>query len=639
IFTLVDQEGRLFKPLAYTKNLAMAIAALLAITLDPAMRMMFTRMDRMRFRPRWLAWISHQIVVGTYYPEEKHPISRVLFTIYEPVCRFVLRWPKTIVLVALLLLASTVPVYLRLGSEFFPPLDEGTLLYMPTSLPGVSVTEATRLLQTMDRLIEEVPEVVSVWGKAGRAETSTDPAPFSMMETTIVLKPRFEWRSVHRFYSDLPESLQKPFRHIWSDRISKDDIVNELDQKLQFPGVTNAWTMPIKARIDMLTTGVRTPIGIKIFGPDLTVIENIGAEVERTVREVPGTRSIYAERTAGGYFLDFDLKREALARYGLSVQEAQDVIMSAIGGETVTRTVEGRERYTVNVRYARELRDDLESLKRVLVPTMSGAQIPLAQLADIHFTTGPSMIRDENGMLSGYVYVDISGSDIGGYVEKAKAAVARSVKLPTGYTVQWSGQYENMLRVRERLQFVVPITIFVIFILLYMNTKSPVKATIVMLAVPFSVIGAVWLVYWLGYNVSIATWVGMIALMGLDAETGVFMLLFLDLSYYDAVRAGKMRTRDDLREAIIHGAVKRIRPKMMTVAAAFMGLMPIMGSLGTGADMMKRVVAPMVGGLVTSFVLELLIYPPIYEIWKWRFEMKQGRVDPSEIPLPARSGT
>ncbi len=634
IFTLVDQEGRLFKPLAYTKNLAMAIAAILAITLDPAMRMLFTRMDRMRFRPRWLAWITHQVVVGTYYPEEKHPISRILFAVYEPACRLVLRWPKVTVLIAVLLFASTVPVYLHLGSEFFPPLDEGSLLYMPTTLPGVSVTDAARLLQTMDKLVKEVPEVVSVWGKAGRAESSTDPAPFSMMETTIVLKPHAEWRSIRRFYSDWPRALQAPFRRIWSDRISKDDIVNELDQKLQFPGVTNAWTMPIKARIDMLTTGVRTPIGIKIFGPDLAEIERIGAEVERAVRTVPRTRSIYAERTAGGYFLDFDLKRDELARYGLTIEEAQDVIMSAIGGESITRTVEGRERYTVNVRYARELRDDLESLKRVLVPTMSGAQIPLAQLADIRFNTGPSMIRDENGMLSGYVYVDISGSDIGGYVEAAKAAVVRGVTLPTGYTIQWSGQYENMLRVRERLKIVVPITIFLIFILLYMNTKSPVKATIVMLAVPFSVIGAVWLVYWLGYNVSIATWVGMIALMGLDAETGVFMLLFLDLSYYDAVRAGRMSTREDLRDAIIHGAVKRIRPKMMTVAAAFMGLMPIMWSLGTGADMMKRVVAPMVGGLVTSFILELLVYPPIYEIWKWRFEMKHGTVDPSRIPVP-----
>jgi Cu(I)/Ag(I) efflux system membrane protein CusA/SilA len=480
--------------------------------------------------------------------------------------------------------------------------------------------------------------VATVWGKAGRAETATDPAPFSMIETTIVLKPRSEWRTVRRFYSDFPGFLREPFRHVWPDRISTEELVSELDGKLQLPGVTNAWTMPIKARIDMLTTGVRTQIGIKIFGPDLGVIENVGAEIERAIRDVPGTRGVYAERTAGGYFLDFDLRRDRLARYGLTVQDAQDVILSAIGGEAVTRTVEGRERYTVNVRYARELRDDLESLKRVLVPTMSGAQIPLAELADIRFATGPSMIRDEDGMLAGYVYVDISASDIGGFVERAKAAVAGSVTVPTGYTLKWSGQYENMLRVRERLKIVVPVTLFVIFILLYLNTKSAVKASIVMLAVPFSVIGAVWLTYWLGYNVSIATWVGMIALMGLDAETGVFMLLFLDLSYYEAVRAGKMRTREDLREAIIHGAVKRIRPKLMTVAAAFMGLMPIMWSMGTGADMMKRVVAPMVGGLITSFALELLVYPPIYEIWKWKFEMKHGTVDPAEIPIPGRVG-
>ncbi len=638
IFTLVDQEGRLFKPLAYTKNLAMAIAAVLAITLDPAMRMLFTRMDRMEFRPRWLAWLTHQAVVGTYYAEEKHPISRLLFKIYEPACRFVLDWPKTTIAVALLLVLTTIPVYMSLGSEFFPPLDEGTLLYMPTTLPGLSVTEASRLLQTMDKLIAEVPEVVSIFGKAGRAETSTDPAPFSMMETTIVLKPHSEWRSVPRFYSKWPRFLQAPLRHVWNDRITKEDLVAELDQKLRFPGVTNAWTMPIKARIDMLTTGIRTPIGIKIFGADLNVIERLGAEIEGALHSFPETRSIYAERTAGGYFLDFNLRRDELARYGLSVDEAQMVILSAIGGEPITRTVEGRERYTVNVRYAREMRDNLENLQRVLVPTMSGAQVPLAHLADIRMAAGPAMIRDENGMLAGYVYVDISGSDIGGYVEKAKAAVVRAVTIPTGYAIQWSGQYENMLRVRERLKIVVPITIFIIFILLYMNTKSPVKATIVMLAVPFSLIGAIWLLYVLGYNISIAVWVGMIALMGLDAETGVFMLLFLDLSYYDAVRAGRMRTKEDLREAIIHGAVKRIRPKMMTVAAAFTGLMPIMWSLGTGADMMKRVVAPMVGGLATSFILELLVYPPIYEMWKWRFEMKHGTVQPSEIPIPEMRG-
>jgi Cu(I)/Ag(I) efflux system membrane protein CusA/SilA len=634
IFTLVDQEGRLFKPLAYTKNLAMAIAAILAITLDPAMRMLFTRMDPMHFRPRWLAWLTHKVAVGTYYPEERHPISRILFVVYEPACNLVLKFPKITIVLALALVLTTIPVYLSLGSEFFPPLDEGTLLYMPTTLPGLSVTEAERLVQTMDKLILEVPEVVSVFGKAGRAETSTDPAPFSMMETTIILKPRSEWRHVSRFYSRWPDLLKSPLRHIWNDRITRDDIVAELDQKLRFPGVTNAWTMPIKARIDMLTTGLRTPVGIKIYGADLEVIQRLGAEMETVLRDVRGTRSIYAERTAGGYFLDFVIKRDELARYGLTIQEAQMVIQSALGGEAVTTTVEGRERYTVNVRYARELRDSLDRLQRVLVPTMSGAQIPLAQLADIRKTTGPAMIRDENGMLVGYVYVDLSGRDVGGYVEEAKRVVAQKVAIPTGYSVLWSGQYENMMRVRERLKIVVPITIFLIFVLLYMNTRSPVKAAIVMLAVPFSVIGAVWLLYLLGYNVSIAVWVGMIALMGLDAETGVFMLLFLDLAYYDAVRAGKMHTLQDLREAIIHGAVKRIRPKMMTVTAAFTGLMPIMWSLGTGADMMKRVVAPMIGGLFTSFILELLVYPPIYQIWKWNFEMKHGSVETSRIPIP-----
>jgi copper/silver efflux system protein len=625
IFTLVDQEGRLFKPLAYTKNLAMAIAAVLAVTLDPALRMLFTRMDKMEFRPRWLAWITHQVVVGTYHPEEKHPISRILFRVYEPVCRLVLRFPKTTIALAVALVLSTVPAYLSLGSEFFPPLDEGTLLYMPTTLPGMSVTEAEKFVQLSDKLIMEVPEVVRVFAKAGRAETSTDPAPFSMLETTILLKPHDQWRPVKRFYSSWPELLQRPLRHIWWDRISREDLVAELDEKLRFPGITNAWTMPIKNRIDMLTTGIRTPVGIKIYGADLGVIEKIGTQVEAVVRDVPGTRSIYSERTAGGYFLDFDLRRDDLARYGLSVEEAQIVIQSAIGGETVTTTVEGRERYSVNVRYAREMRDSLERLQRVLVPTPSGAQIPLAQVADIRTTTGPAMIRDENGMLAGYVYVDLAGRDIGRYVEEAKRRVAEKVSIPTGYSLQWSGQYENMLRVRERLKIVVPITVFLIFILLYLNTRSPVKATLVMLAVPFSLVGAVWLLYFLGYNISIAVWVGMIALMGLDAETGVFMLLFLDLSYHDAVRAGRMRTKEDLREAVIHGAVKRIRPKMMTVCAAFMGLMPVMWSLGTGADMMKRVVAPMIGGLFTSFLLELLVYPPIYEIWKWNFEVKRDR--------------
>jgi Cu(I)/Ag(I) efflux system membrane protein CusA/SilA len=618
VFTLVDQEGRLFKPLAYTKNLAMAIAALLAITLDPALRMMFTRMDYSHFKPRWISNIWNTVTVGRYYKEEKHPISRVLFKIYEPVCRWVLAHRAVTLVGAGVLMLSTVPVYLKLGSEFMPPLYEGTLLYMPTTLPGLSVTEAQKLLQAQDKILKSFPEVERVFGKAGRAETSTDPAPFSMMETTVMLKPMDQWRPKTRWYSSFPKFLQAPFRHIWPDRLGKDELIGEMDQAMQFPGVTNAWTMPIKGRIDMLTTGVRTPIGIKIFGADLKEIEKIGVHLEGILKDLPGTRSVFAERTAGGYFLDFKLKRDQLARYGLTIDEANTIIMSAIGGENVTTTVEGRERYSVNVRYARELRDSLAKLKRVLVPMMGGAQIPLAQLADIELVSGPGMIRDENGMLSGYVYVDLAGRDVGGYVSEAKSLVREKLNLPTGYSLVWSGQYENMLRVRERLKVVVPITVFLIFLLLYMNTKSTLKATIVMLAVPFSAIGAVWYLWILGYNVSIAVWVGMIALMGLDAETGVFMLLFLDLSYNDAVRKGAMKTLKDLEEAIIHGAVKRVRPKAMTVMAAMMGLLPIMWSVGTGSDMMKRVAAPMIGGLVTSFLLELLVYPPLYFIWKKR---------------------
>ncbi|MBF0494671.1 MAG: efflux RND transporter permease subunit [Candidatus Omnitrophica bacterium] len=616
VFTLVDQEGRLFKPLAFSKNLAMAIAALLAITLDPAMRMLFTRMDYKHFKPRWLSNLFNTVTVGKYYPEEKHPISSALFRIYEPACRFVLRHRKTTIISAIILMLSVIPVYFQLGSEFMPPLNEGSILYMPTTLPGISVTEAAKLLQSMDRVFKETPEVERVFGKAGRAETSTDPAPFSMMETTIVLKPEKEWRKVNRWYSWLPLLMQKPFRPIWRDRITYEDLINDLDKKMKFPGVSNAWTMPIKARIDMLSTGVRTPVGIKIYGADLKEIEKIGLNIESVLKDIKGTRSVFAERVTGGYFVDFDIKRKQLARYGLTVKDAEMVITSAIGGEAVTTTVEGRERYTVNVRYAREFRDDLAKLKRVLVPTAAGAAIPLEELADIHLTSGPAMIRDENGMLAGYVYVDIAGRDVGSYVTEARKIVREKVQLPAGYALGWSGQYENMLRVRERLKVVIPITIFLIFILLYMNTKSPVKASIVMLAVPFSLVGAIWFLYLLHYNMSIAVWVGMIALMGLDAETGVFMLLFLDMSYNGMVKQGRMRTREDLEEAIVHGAVKRIRPKMMTVAAMFMGLVPIMWSAGAGADMMKRIAAPMIGGVFTSFIMELLVYPPIYSLWK-----------------------
>ncbi len=627
IFTLVDQEGRLFRPLAWTKNLAMFIAAGLALTLDPALRMLFARMDFVTFRPRWLAWLFNQVTVGRYYAEEKHPISRILFAVYEPVCRAVLRRPRTTIAIAVLIVATSVPAYLALGHEFMPPLNEGSILYMPTTLPGLSVTEASRVLQVQDRILKSFPEVERVFGKAGRAETSTDPAPFSMMETTVVLKPSGEWRPKPRWYSSWsPEWLSNLlWRRVWPDRLSWDELITEMDDALQIPGTTNAWTMPIKARIDMLTTGVRTPIGIKVYGADLKEIESIGEHLEAILKGLPETRSVFAERVAGGYFVDFDLDRDALARYGLSVAQAQDVIMSAVGGENVTTTIEGRARFPVNVRYPRELRDDIETLQDVLVMTPAGAQIPLAQLARIKTVIGPSMIRNENGLLAGYVYVDTGVSDIGGYVERAKQAVARGVTLKPGYSLEWSGQYENMLRVRERLKIVVPLTIFTIFFLLYMNTKSPVKAGIVMLAVPFSVVGAVWLMYFLGYNVSIAAWVGMIALMGLDAETGVFMLLFLDLSYDEAKKQGRLSTLGELHEAIIHGAVKRVRPKMMTVTAAFMGLMPIMWSVGTGADVMKRVAAPMVGGLATSFLMELLVYPAIYLLWKWNSEVKNGQ--------------
>ena len=606
IFTLEDQEGRLFKPLAYASTLAMALAAVLAVTLDPAMRMLFTRMDYVTWRPAWLAWLVNTVTVGRYYKEEEHPISRILFAVYEPACRWVLEHRKTALAGALLLMISTVPAYLRLGSEFMPPLKEGAYLYMPTALPGMSVTEAQRVLQAQDAILKSFPEVETVFGKAGRADSPTDPAPFSMFETTVILKPESQWRKGVTF-----ESLQE-----------------EMNEKLRFPGIPNIWTMPIKNRIDMLSTGVRTPIGIKVLGPDLKGIQKIGVDLENILRGVEGTRSVFAERTAGGYYLDFDLNRDQLARYGLSVADAQAVVMSAIGGENVTTTVEGRERYPVNVRYARDFRDDLPALRRVLVPTPTGAQIPLAQLADIRRVEGPAMIRNENGLLAGYVFVDMAGRDVGGFVEDAKRAVAEHLRLPKGYTLIWSGQYENMARVKERLKFVLPLTVFLIALLLYMNTGSAVKTGIVLLAVPFSLVGAVWLLFALGYNVSIAVWVGMIALMGLDAETGVFMLLFLDLAYEERVKAGTMRTYKDLEEAVLHGAVKRVRPKMMTVMAAFMGLLPIMWSAGTGADLMKRVAAPMVGGLFTSFLLELLIYPVLYTIWKWRFELRGGTIAP-----------
>jgi Cu(I)/Ag(I) efflux system membrane protein CusA/SilA len=632
VFALEAQEGRLFRPLAFTKNFAMAIAAFLAITLDPAIRLLFTRLKRYEFRPRWLAGVANTVLVGRMYPEEKHPISRVLFRLYEPPAKFVLRHPVPVILLAVIVVLLTIPAYRRLGSEFMPPLNEGSILYMPTTLPGISVTAASDLLRRQDALLRQFPEVERVFGKAGRAETSTDPAPFSMMETVVVLKPQSQWRTRNRWYSSrLPDFVKPVLRPLWPETISWDELVNEMNEALTLPGQTNAWTMPIKNRIDMLTTGVRTPVGIKVFGSDLAEIERIGRSLEQILQPVPGTRSVYGERVAGGFFVDFDLNRREIARHGLTVKEVQDVIMSAVGGENVTTTVEKRERYPVNVRYSRELRDDPAELARVLVPSMGGSQIPLGQLADIRLVEGPAMIRDENGRLSGYVYVDVDTQhrDLGGYIEDAKKAVAAGLTIPTGYALVWSGQYEAMARVREKMTVVLPVTLFLIFALLYANTKSLPKTFIVLLAVPFSAVGAIWLLYLLGYHISIGVWVGLIALLGLDAETGVFMLLYLDLAFDERKAAGAMKTRRDLEEAILHGAVRRVRPKVMTVACAFFGLVPIMFSTSAGADVMKRIAAPMIGGLFTSFLMELLVYPPVYLLWKWHSDVKKARLPES----------
>jgi Cu(I)/Ag(I) efflux system membrane protein CusA/SilA len=448
-----------------------------------------------------------------------------------------------------------------------------------------------------------------------------------MMETVVVLKPHREWPEQPRWYSTwAPEWLKSMLRRAWPDHKSTQELIygpGGLNEAMQIPGVVNAWTMPIKARVDMLTTGVRTPVGIKVLGSDLNKIQEIGQQIEMALREAPGTTSVFAERTAGGYFLDFEFKRDELARYGLTIEQAQMSIMSAIGGDNVTTTVEGRERYPVNVRYMRDYRSTVDRLERTMVSTTDGMQIPIAQVADVKLVSGPGMIRDENGRLSGYVYVDVSQSDVGGYVNEAKKAIREKVQIPAGYTLVWSGQYENMERVAERLMLVVPITIFIIFLLLYFNTRSVVKTMIVFLAVPFSAVGAIWLLYFLGYNMSIAVWVGLIALLGVDAETGVFMLLYLDLAYDEAKARGKMRTKEHLRQAIVDGAVKRLRPKFMTVAVDFIGLVPVMWATGTGSDVMKRIAAPMVAGMFTSFIMELVVYPAIYSIWKWHFEVKR----------------
>jgi Cu(I)/Ag(I) efflux system membrane protein CusA/SilA len=624
VLTLEAQEGRLFKPLAYTKTLAMIVAALLTITLDPALRVLLTRLKNFDFRPEWLCRMVNSLAVGRIHYEETHPITRTLIRLYEPVMDWALRWKWAVIGGALALLAATIPVYQRLGSEFMPPLREGSLLYMPSTMPGISIAESQKLLQLTDRILKQFPEVDHVLGKAGRAETPTDPAPLSMLETVITLRPESEWRRVDTWYTAAPEWIKPVLRHITPDHISEEDLVRQMNAALKLPGVSNSWTMPVKGRIDMLTTGMRTPVGLKIHGSDIHVIQKIGGEIEALLPRVKGTRSVFSERTADGYFLDVNWDRKELARYGLSMAEAQSAIENAIGGENVTTAIQARERYPVNVRYMRDFRNDIEALGRVLVPVAGGEkQVPVGQVATIQVVNGPAMIRNEDGLLTGYVYVDLEGRDPSSYIAEANQLIRSSIPRRPGYTVSWSGQYEAMERVAERLKVVIPLTILSILLLLYLNTRSMTKTLIVMLAVPFSAVGAVWFLYLLGYNMSVGVWVGLIALLGVDAETGVFMFLYLDLAYGQAKQAGKLRNIEELRQAIRYGAAKRIRPKFMTVATVLAGLVPVMWATGAGADVMKRIAAPMIGGIITSFILELMIYPIVFEVWKWNSELKK----------------
>ncbi|MBK6358636.1 MAG: efflux RND transporter permease subunit [Comamonadaceae bacterium] len=582
VFALEGQEGRLFSPLAYTKTFSMAGAALLSITLVPVLMLLFIR--------------------GKIMPEAKNPVNRFLIWVYRPIITGVMRWKKLTVLAALVVLGVSYYPASRLGSEFMPTLNEGSLLYMPASLPGMSITKAAELLQTQDKIIKSFPEVTSVFGKAGRANTATDPAPTEMFETVINLKPESEWRA----------------------GMTIDKLIAEMDQALQFPGVANSWTMPIKARIDMLSTGIRTPIGIKVFGKDLDEMEKLARQIETVVKAVPGTTSAFAERITGGFYLNIEPDREQLARYGLAVGDLLDVVGIALGGEMVTTTVEGRERYGVTVRYPRELRGDPQQIAReVLIPTMDGAMIPLGQLAKVVVAKGAPGIRTENALLSAYIYVDIRDRDIGGYVADAKKAVAEQVKFPPGYYVTWSGQFEYMERAIGKMKIVIPVTLLSIFLLLYLNFRRITETLIVMLSVPFALVGGVWLMWLLGYNLSVAVAVGFIALAGVAAETGVIMLIYLDHAW-EAVKvkcraAGREPTVDDLYAAVMEGAVERVRPKMMTVVAIMAGLLPILWGTGTGSEVMSRIAAPMVGGMISSTVLTLAVIPALYALVKqWR---------------------
>ncbi len=627
VFMLEAQEGRLFRPLAFTTTFAMATSSLLAITLVPLLMILFLRGKRLR-------------------PEAENPLARLLRKIYLPILVWSLRFKKTAIALNFLLIPLALFLALRIGSEFMPTLYEGTIFYMPVTNPGISVTEAQKLLATQDRILKTFPEVVSVYGKAGRAETSTDPAPFSMMETTVQLKPRDQWRKVAKEYTFLPEWVRPAAKRIFGAERPMDytELVEEMDRRMQFPGLQNAWTQPIRARIDMLSTGIRTPVGVKVFGPDLDTIQEIGISIENILKPLPGTRSVYAERVAGGYFTDIRIDRDAIARYGLTVGEVQEVIQSAIGGMNVTRTIEGRERYPVNVRYMRELRDDIEKIKRILVPVDMGGdgamsasassesrmmQIPLAQLADITMTTGPAMIRDEDAQLAGYVFIDVTGRDVGGYVEEAKQVIAEKLHLPAGYFLTWSGQYEFQLRAKERLKIVMPIVFFVIFILLYMTFHSVSESIVLMLAVLYAMTGGVILQYLLGYNFSVAVWVGYIALYGIAVETGVVMIVYLHEALDKRLRSGPVN-QADINEAAIEGSVLRLRPKIMTVGTTMIGLLPIMWSSGIGADVMKPIAAPIIGGLLTSTIHVLIITPVIFAMLKSR-AMKKSKLQVSKM--------
>lgn len=647
VFALTWQEGRLFRPLAVTSNLIMTLAAVLAVTLTPALLFTILREKEFSFRPRRLARLANRLFGNAIYRENDHPVSRLLRRLFGPVYRFVLEWPRAVTLALLLFVVVSAPLYFRLGSEFMPPLWEGAFLYMPsTPVPGASAETARRAMMAQDRLIKEHPAVATVFGKVGRAITATDPAPLTMIETTITLKDEAEWPRTHaqRWYSDwVPERFKGPFRRFWPEEraMSWKEIRNELDARVRVPGWPNIWTMPIEARIGMLTTGIRAPVGIKVFGDDLRKLDEVATRIAEVVRRVPGATSVVTEPLIGAPYIDIVPRRDELARHGLTVEDVNRVIEGAIGGMTVALTVEERARYPIQIRYPRELRDDPRRLERILVPVgggmgsgMTAAQIPLGRLAEIRIADGPAMIRNEDGALVAYINIDFAGMALGDFVTAAKEAVRTGIVeaglLPVGYRLDWAGQYEFKERADRRLAILVPATLAIVFLLVYVNTGSFVKTMIVFGGLSFSAIGALWFVWLLDYNLSVAVWVGLIALLGLDAETSVFMLLYLDLAYGDAKAKGRIRGFEDLKAVIHSGAVTRIRPKLMTVVTTFAGLLPLMFADGAGADTMKRIAAPMIGGLFTSTVLELVGLPAIFLLWKWHAEVKRGLAAPED---------